>query len=147
MLTLLGEFTRECRTALHPRNSAGQRSRFSSLTTRTMSRRRHFFWRGHPRICCHSTVQRRGRRYRATELRNEGRAIYARQCSRCHGFNMNNNGLPAYDLRKFPKSERDRFVGSVRNGKLPKMPSSWGDVLSAYEIEALWIYVQAGGGP
>jgi mono/diheme cytochrome c family protein len=82
----------------------------------------------------------------ASELRAEGRAIYARQCSRCHGFNMNNKGLPGYDLRKFPKTERDRFVSSVRRGKLPKMPP-WGDVLSADEIEALWVYVQAGGGP
>ena len=82
----------------------------------------------------------------ATVLRSEGRAIYARQCSRCHGFNMNNKGLPGYDLRKFPKTERDRFVSSVRKGKLPKMPP-WSDVLSADEIEALWVYVRAGGGP
>ena len=28
----------------------------------------------------------------ATALPQEGRAIYARQCSRCHGYNMVNNG-------------------------------------------------------
>ncbi len=82
----------------------------------------------------------------ATELQKEGRTIYARQCSRCHGFNMNNNGLLGYDLRKFPKDARDRFVSSVRQGKPPKMPP-WGDVLSADEIEALWVYIQAAGAP
>ncbi len=81
-----------------------------------------------------------------TELQKEGRTIYARQCSRCHGFNMNNNGLLGYDLRKFPRDARERFVSSVRHGKPPKMPP-WGDVLSADEIEALWVYIQAAGAP
>lgn len=82
----------------------------------------------------------------AVELQKEGRTIYARQCSRCHGFNMNNNGLLGYDLRKFPKEARDRFVDSVRHGKPPKMPP-WGDVLSADEIEALWVYIQGARAP
>src|SRR5262245_62128057 len=73
----------------------------------------------------------------------EGKTIYARQCSRCHGFNMNNKGLLGLDLRKFPKDGRDRFVNAVSKGKPPKMPP-WGDVLSVNDIEALWAYVIAG---
>jgi len=79
----------------------------------------------------------------ASGLTLEGKTIYARQCSRCHGFNMNNNGLLGLDLRKFPKDGRDRFVNAVRKGKPPKMPP-WGDVLSVNDIEALWAYVIAG---
>jgi mono/diheme cytochrome c family protein len=79
----------------------------------------------------------------ASDLTLEGKTIYARQCARCHGFNMNNNGLLGLDLRKFPKDGHDRFVNAVRKGKLPKMPP-WGDVLSANDIEALWAYVIAG---
>jgi mono/diheme cytochrome c family protein len=78
----------------------------------------------------------------AGNLTREGKTIYARQCSRCHGFNMNNKGLLGFDLRKFPKDGRDRFVSAVSKGKPPKMPP-WGDVLSATEIDALWAYVQA----
>jgi len=78
----------------------------------------------------------------AGNLTRDGKTIYARQCSRCHGFNMNNKGLLGFDLRKFPKDGRDRFVSAVRKGKPPKMPP-WGDVLSATEIDALWAYVQA----
>jgi mono/diheme cytochrome c family protein len=78
----------------------------------------------------------------ASNLTREGKTIYARQCSRCHGFNMNNKGLLGFDLRKFPKEGRDRFVSAVSKGKPPKMPP-WGDVLSATEIDALWAYVQA----
>jgi hypothetical protein len=59
---------------------------------------------------------------------------------------MNNNGLLGFDLRKFPKDAHDRFVTSVSKGKPPKMPP-WGDVLSADEIEALWVFVRAGGTP
>ena len=50
-----------------------------------------------------------------------GRTIYARQCSRCHGYNMiNNGGLIALDLRKFPKDDHDRFVNAVAKAKPPR---------------------------
>ena len=78
------------------------------------------------------------------ELVEQGRAIYTNQCSRCHGYNMVNNGLVGFDLRKFPKDQHERFVNSVRQGKPPKMPP-WGDVLSDNDIEALWAYVKIGG--
>jgi mono/diheme cytochrome c family protein len=79
-------------------------------------------------------------------LAEEGRTIYTRQCSRCHGYNMINNGLVGFDLRKFPRDDQERFINSVSRGKPPKMPP-WGDVLSSSEIEALWAYVQTGGTP
>ncbi len=77
-------------------------------------------------------------------LAEEGHTIYNRQCSRCHGHDMVNEGQIGIDLRKFPKDAHDRFVNSVRSGKPPRMPP-WGDVLSSEEIEALWAYVQSGG--
>jgi mono/diheme cytochrome c family protein len=82
----------------------------------------------------------------APNLTRDGKTVYARQCARCHGFNMVNNGQVGLDLRKFPKDARERFVSAVVRGKLPKMPP-WGDVLSADEIDALWAYVQTGGTP
>lgn len=82
----------------------------------------------------------------APNLTRDGKTVYARQCARCHGFNMINNGQVGLDLRKFPKDARERFVSAVVRGKLPKMPP-WGDVLSADEIDALWAYVQTGGTP
>jgi mono/diheme cytochrome c family protein len=48
----------------------------------------------------------------------------------------------AFDLRKFPRDERERFVNSVTKGKNAMPP--WGDVLKPEEIEALWLYVIAG---
>ena len=74
----------------------------------------------------------------------DGRRIYAGQCSRCHGYHMVNEGLVGFDLRKFPKDDHERFVNSVSRGKPPKMPP-WGDVLSASDVEALWAYVRTGG--
>jgi mono/diheme cytochrome c family protein len=78
-------------------------------------------------------------------LAEEGRRIYAGQCSRCHGYHMINEGLVGFDLRKFPKDDHERFVNSVSRGKPPRMPP-WGDVLSANDIDALWAYVRTGGG-
>ena len=77
------------------------------------------------------------------KLAEEGGRIYSSQCSRCHGYHMVNNGLVGFDLRKFP-DDHDRFVNSVGHGKPPRMPP-WGDVLSAKDIEALWVYVRTGG--
>jgi mono/diheme cytochrome c family protein len=81
----------------------------------------------------------------SSTLAEEGRRIYAGQCSRCHGYHMINEGLVGFDLRKFPKDDRERFVNSVSRGKQPRMPP-WGDVLSANDIEALWAYIRTGGG-
>jgi mono/diheme cytochrome c family protein len=55
-----------------------------------------------------------------------GAEIFARNCSPCHGPRMQ-DPESAFDLRKFPPGEHDRFVRSVTDG-----------------IEALWAYVTMG---
>ena len=70
-----------------------------------------------------------------------GAEIFARNCSPCHGARMQ-DPESAFDLRKFPPAEHDRFVRSVTNGKNQMPP--WGDLLKSDEIEALWAYVIMG---
>lgn len=70
-----------------------------------------------------------------------GAEIYARNCSACHGARML-DPQGAFDLRKFPRDQRERFVTSVSKGKNAMPP--WGDVLKPEEIEALWLYITTG---
>ena len=70
-----------------------------------------------------------------------GGAIYARNCSPCHGARMR-DPEGAFDLRKFPHDAHDRFIASVTHGKNQMPP--WGDLLKPDEVEALWAYVVAG---
>ena len=70
-----------------------------------------------------------------------GAEIFARNCSPCHGPRMQ-DPESAFDLRKFPPGEHDRFVRSVTSGK-NQMPA-WGDLLKSNDIEALWAYVTMG---
>jgi len=72
-----------------------------------------------------------------------GRSLYVKNCSHCHGFNMVNPGTVSFDLRKFPKSDPERFFHSVKEGK-NTMPS-WKNSLTDEQIEQLWAYVQTGG--
>ncbi|MBT5193257.1 MAG: cytochrome c [Rhodospirillaceae bacterium] len=75
----------------------------------------------------------------------QGRQVYNTYCVLCHGSNMVNAGSNAPDLRKFPKSQKARFVKSVKNGKgQGKMPA-WGDILSAEDINKIWSYVKTRG--
>jgi len=67
-----------------------------------------------------------------------GAALYARSCSPCHGARML-DPQGAFDLRKFPRDQRERFVNAVTRGK-NQMPA-WGDLLKPEEVEALWAYV------
>jgi mono/diheme cytochrome c family protein len=80
----------------------------------------------------------------AAALALKGKAIYAHDCSHCHGFNMINPGTVTYDLRTFPHDQKNRFVNSVITGKGDIMPQ-WGDKLSLDDIDALWAYVLTGG--
>lgn len=80
----------------------------------------------------------------STSSIDQGRALYARHCSHCHGFNMVNPGTIAYDLRKFPKDNEARFLNSVTNGKNGRMPP-WRGVLSRAQMEQIWAYVVSGG--
>jgi mono/diheme cytochrome c family protein len=52
----------------------------------------------------------------APEQIRSGAAIFARNCSPCHGTRMQNPET-AFDLRKFSRDQHDRFVASVTRGK------------------------------
>jgi mono/diheme cytochrome c family protein len=70
-----------------------------------------------------------------------GATIYAHNCSPCHGARMQDPEA-AFDLRKFPHEQHERFISSVTRGKNQMPP--WGDLLKPQEVEALWAYVVAG---
>ena len=70
-----------------------------------------------------------------------GAEIFERNCAPCHGPRMR-DPESAFDLRKFPRNQQERFVNSVTRGKNQMPP--WGDMLKADEIEALWAYVTTG---
>jgi mono/diheme cytochrome c family protein len=70
-----------------------------------------------------------------------GAEIYSINCSPCHGARMQDAGS-AFNLRKFPHDQRERFVKSVTGGK-GQMPP-WGDFFKPDQLEALWAYVTAG---
>jgi cytochrome c55X len=78
----------------------------------------------------------------APELVIQGQHLYEHNCSHCHGPNMVNPGTIAFDLRKFPHDDKDRFVDSVTNGKNGRMPS-WGDLLTTADIDKLWAYISS----
>jgi mono/diheme cytochrome c family protein len=71
-----------------------------------------------------------------------GARIYAVNCSPCHGTRLQ-GAESAFDLRKFPNDQRERFVNSIVRGK-NQMPA-WGDMFKPDEIDALWAYVTRGG--
>jgi mono/diheme cytochrome c family protein len=77
----------------------------------------------------------------APEQIKKGSEIYATNCSPCHGARMRDPEA-AFDLRKFPPEQKERFVRSVTKG-LNAMPP-WGDLFKGDEIDALWAYVRAG---
>lgn len=73
----------------------------------------------------------------------QGKQLYTSYCARCHGVGMVNTGA-SFDLRSFPKDQRERFERSVMQG-LRAMPA-WGTTLTPDELDALWLYVSSGGG-
>jgi mono/diheme cytochrome c family protein len=74
----------------------------------------------------------------------KGAEIYQDNCSPCHGPRML-DPQSAFNLRNFPRDQRERFVASVTRGKNQMPP--WGDMLKADDIEALWAYVVNGERP
>jgi len=72
-----------------------------------------------------------------------GKEIYQDICAVCHGRDMVSPGL-AFDLRKFPVNDFNRFQNAVLNGKLPGMPP-WRHQLNADDVKTLWDYVKSGG--
>jgi mono/diheme cytochrome c family protein len=77
----------------------------------------------------------------APEQIREGAELFANNCSPCHGPHMQGSES-AFDLRKFPPDQRDRFLSSVTRGKNQMPP--WGDAFSPEQLDALWAYVTAG---
>jgi hypothetical protein len=49
-----------------------------------------------------------------------------------------------FDLRTFPKDEKDRFLNSVTNGKR-QMPA-WGAMVKPETIESIWLYIASVNG-
>ena len=70
-----------------------------------------------------------------------GAEIYALNCSPCHGPRLYGEES-AFDLRTFPRDQRQRFITSVANGRNQMPP--WGALLKPEDIEALWAYVLTG---
>ena len=73
----------------------------------------------------------------------DGRSLFNDTCASCHGRDMANPGL-AFDLRKFPRDDPDRFRNSVLNGKCQGMPALAGK-LSEEDLKLLWAFVESGG--
>jgi mono/diheme cytochrome c family protein len=73
-----------------------------------------------------------------------GAEVYALNCSPCHGPRLYGEES-AFDLRTFPRGERERFITSVTRGKNQMPP--WGGLIKPEEIEALWAYVATGESP
>jgi len=70
-----------------------------------------------------------------------GAELYAVNCSPFHGAHMEDPGA-AFNLRKFPPDQRERFVNAVTRGKNQMPP--WGDFFKPDQLQALWAYVVAG---
>ena len=77
-------------------------------------------------------------------LFKKAESTYKMFCSHCHGLKMVNPGTSSFDLRKWPKDNREGFATSVMNGK-GDMPA-WGDVLLPEELDLLWHYVKTRAG-
>ena len=80
----------------------------------------------------------------SAEAIEQGREQYMRSCRGCHGVNMVNGGTSAYDLRRFPVDDSERFFNSVSNGK-SNMPA-FKDSLSPEQLKLVWAYVGSRGG-
>jgi len=72
-----------------------------------------------------------------------GRKLYISSCQRCHGIDLVTNGI-GFDLRTFPRNEKERFVRSVNEG-VRAMPA-WRTTLKPEQLELLWIYLGAVNG-
>jgi mono/diheme cytochrome c family protein len=70
-----------------------------------------------------------------------GGELYAVNCAPCHGARMQDPGS-AFNLRKFPPDQKERFINSITRGKNQMPP--WGDFFKPKQIDELWAYVMAG---
>jgi mono/diheme cytochrome c family protein len=77
----------------------------------------------------------------STDQIGSGAELYAVNCSPCHGAHMQDPGA-AFNLRKFPPDQHERFINAVTRGKNQMPP--WGDFFKPEQLEELWAYVMAG---
>ncbi|MFM7507831.1 MAG: c-type cytochrome [Rubrivivax sp.] len=68
-----------------------------------------------------------------------GRRAYTSYCARCHGLNLIVSSSAFYDLRTFPKHDKERFTRSVLKGSRA-MPA-WEGTIKPEELESIWLYV------
>ena len=87
--------------------------------------------------CC-SRRQRQEAQNFTPEQISAGAEIYAVNCSPCHGARMLDPSR-GFDLRNFPRDQRERFINSVTRGKNQMPP--WGDFFKPDQLDALWAYV------
>jgi hypothetical protein len=59
---------------------------------------------------------------------------------------MASAGSSSYDLRRFPKDARERFIKSINDGRPPGMPG-WKGQFSEQDLAYLWAFVLSGGDP
>ena len=53
-----------------------------------------------------------------------GKRLYVSYCTRCHGVNMVSPGGAFFDLRTFPREDKERFLRSMKEGKRAKAVAS-----------------------
>jgi len=70
---------------------------------------------------------------------HDGKRLYTSYCTRCHGVNLVSSGGAFFDLRTFPRDDKERFMRSVKEGKRA-MPA-WGGIIKPPEMEAIWAYI------
>jgi cytochrome c55X len=69
----------------------------------------------------------------------EGRRLYVSYCTRCHGVNLVSPGGAFFDLRTFPRDDKERFLRSMKEGKRA-MPA-WGSIIKPHEMDSIWAYI------
>ena len=68
-----------------------------------------------------------------------GRKLYTSYCTRCHGINLVSSSGAYFDLRTFPRDDKERFLKSMNEGKRA-MPA-WKGTVKPEEMEAIWAYI------
>jgi mono/diheme cytochrome c family protein len=68
-----------------------------------------------------------------------GRQRYTSYCARCHGINLVSSSGAYFDLRTFPRDDKERFLKSLNEGKRA-MPA-WKGIVKPDEMEAIWAYI------